>query len=314
MTAAEDWPWHRPSTTVVGSFRPQIIASPGWRNPGDGPRQHAPHSFEVTIPEASILQGFRPDYPWSGAPSSHRRQIGDAMPPTLAAAILTTLIDHPAGRIVDLFAGPGGWSEALRRHWPDHHAHEVGVEWDRHACATRAAAGHQTIRADVAAYPVDHFGPAAGLIASPPCQTLSDAGDGDGKKDLAQLIHHAHRGQLYSTPDPRTGLVLEPLRWIHALRPRWIAFEQVRAVAPVWHAYEHHLRSIGYGTWSGILNAADYGLPQTRKRAILIAHRDRQPHRPDPSHEKTPSGLFALAPWVTMATALGWPDRRTSAA
>ncbi|MBD2817721.1 hypothetical protein ID867_05945 [Streptomyces parvulus] len=42
-----------------------------------------------------------------------------------------------------------GWSEGLRTLG----LRDVGIETDPAACATRAAAGHTTIRADVAAYP-----------------------------------------------------------------------------------------------------------------------------------------------------------------
>lgn len=58
----------------------------------------------------------------------------------------TTEVD----RVVELFGGPGGWAEALRRRWPALHHIEVGLEWNRDACRTRRAAGHRTIRADVA--------------------------------------------------------------------------------------------------------------------------------------------------------------------
>jgi DNA (cytosine-5)-methyltransferase 1 len=62
--------------------------------------------------------------------------------------------------------------------------------------------------------------------------------------------------------------------------------------------------------WTGVLNAADYGVPQTRRRAILIASRVRDVSAPDPTHTQTPGGdhLFgeALPRWVSMADALGW--------
>lgn len=51
------------------------------------------------------------------------------------------------GEIVDMFAGPGGWSEALRR--LGRGADEIGIEYEANACKTRAAAGHQTLQADV---------------------------------------------------------------------------------------------------------------------------------------------------------------------
>lgn len=58
--------------------------------------------------------------------------------------------------VVDLFAGPGGWSEGLRSVGLE----DVGIEWDDAACRTRAAAGHPTIRADVAQYPTAKRHPA----------------------------------------------------------------------------------------------------------------------------------------------------------
>ena len=62
--------------------------------------------------------------------------------------------------------------------------------------------------------------------------------------------------------------------------------------------------------WTGELNTADYGVPQTRKRAILIASRVRRVTAPAPTHSQHDHGddLFgeSLAPWVSMAEALGW--------
>ena len=192
--------------------------------------------------------------------------------------------------ILDLFAGPGGWSQGLRDISPTMHADEIGIEWDSAACETRAAAGHRTIRADIADYPIEPFvGKVRGLIASPPCQDFSNAGkhagiDGD-------------RGQL----------VTQVMRWAEALRPEWIACEQVPPVLPIWKEYAHRLAGLGYSTWAGVLNAADYGVPQTRRRAILIASRVRTVAPPEKTHEKTPTPtLFGptVLPWRTMADAL----------
>jgi DNA (cytosine-5)-methyltransferase 1 len=198
--------------------------------------------------------------------------------------------------IVDLFAGPGGWSEGLRMLAPDLHATEIGLEWDAAACETRAAAGHATIRTDIAAYPTDVFdGKVTGLIASPPCQDFSLAGKRAGIE--------GERGQL----------IREVLRWSEALRPEWIACEQVPPALPVWRDYETELRKLGYYTWSGVLNAADYGVPQTRRRAILMASRTKPTGPPEPTHDREPMpSLFDddLFPWVSMADALGWGRNR----
>ncbi|MFE0889313.1 DNA cytosine methyltransferase [Streptomyces rochei] len=225
--------------------------------------------------------------------------------------------------ILDLFAGPGGWSEGLRTLG----LRDVGIETDPAACATRAAAGHTTIRADVAAYPSTALlRKVSGLIASPPCQTFSAAGlrAGNADRDLChQGLGDLARGRdtraalRVACTDPRSLLVVEPLRYALDLRPDWIALEEVPAVAPLFTHTAGILREHGYSVWTGVLNAADYGVPQTRRRAFLLASRTHAVAPPEPTHTKDPGPdtLFgpALKPWVSMADALGWgaSDRPT---
>lgn len=208
--------------------------------------------------------------------------------------------------IVDHYAGPGGWSEGLRMLG----LVDVGIEWDRWACATRAAAGHLTIRADLATYrtPGERV---TGYIASPPCQTFSTAGKGAGRAQLdvlADIIDRQAWGEA-DRLDVRTRHVVDTARCCVELAPRWVCLEQVPAVLPLWHQVDLMLNERGYSTWSGVLNAADYGVPQTRRRAVLIASADRRVSCPAPTHAREPrASLFGPAPepWVTMAEALGW--------
>lgn len=199
--------------------------------------------------------------------------------------------------VVDLFAGPRGWSEGLATLG----LADVGIEWDADACATAVAAGHLTIRADVSTYPPEVFTGARGVIASPPCPDFSLAGSGMGRSGKSGW------------------LVDEPVRWVEELHPEWVVCEQVPGALPVWHEHAHRYRALGYSVWCGVVNAADYGVPQTRTRAVLLASRVRSVARPPVTHARQPT-LFGLPPWVTMSEACGWPpgeyrlDRRQNGA
>jgi DNA (cytosine-5)-methyltransferase 1 len=81
-----DWVGERPATTLVGTFRPHIISAPGWRT--DTSRQNEEGSVAVTIEEAAVLQGFPADYPWRGPRTQIFQQIGNAIPPPMAKAVL----------------------------------------------------------------------------------------------------------------------------------------------------------------------------------------------------------------------------------
>lgn len=215
--------------------------------------------------------------------------------------------------IVEGFGGPGGWAIVLRRRQALH----VGMELNPWACATRAAERHPTIRCNVTEYPTAPFrGRITGKVDSPPCQAWSQSGHMLGLEDqpfVHQAVEDLAAGRdtrallLTACKDPRSLLAAEPMRWHHDLRPEWIAMEEVPAVLPLWQQYAVILTTWGYSVWCGILNAADYGLWQKRRRAILVASRTRKVSRPEATHYDLRKGdqLFGT-PWRTMADGLGW--------
>lgn len=224
-------------------------------------------------------------------------------------------------KAVDLFAGPGGWDVGATRLGLD----VVGIERDHAACETRRAAGLGTVEGDVREFGPADFPDATHAIGSPPCQPFSVGGKGAGRKaldsvlGLAQMLasRQSITLALKSFGDERTGLVLEPLRWALEAkdmgRPyRTILLEQVPTVLPVWEAFAPILRAEGYSVATGRLSAEEYGVPQTRIRAFLVAVLDGEAQLPQPTHEKyrkTAAGAqsaFGLKPWVSMAEAIGW--------
>lgn len=220
-------------------------------------------------------------------------------------------------RILDLFAGAGGWDVAAER--LGHEAH--GVELMTEAVATRNAVGLVTRWNDVRKVVAEQLDYQV-EIASPPCQSFSMAGHGTGRRALDVVLVGA-RMFLTATPpsydaltlmtsDERTALVLEPLRIALVSRPEFIAWEQVPQVLPVWEECAEVLRANGYGVSTGILNSEQYGVPQTRRRAVLLARRDGvAPGLPTPTYSRfyvrEPDRFDPdVKPWVSMSEALGW--------
>lgn len=214
---------------------------------------------------------------------------------------------------IDLCAG-SGWAVACKRLGID----ELGVEIMPEALATREAMGALSYDISVSDLPDEFCSQAPLQIAGPPCQTFSAAGNGEGRRALNEVLRRVeafgNTGQLIrgGSGDPRTWLVLEPLRLACHGLPRYIAWEQVPPVLPVWEACAEVLRSAGYSVWTGILRSEQYGVPETRRRAKLLARRDGiEAKPPAPTHsryyERDPERLDeGVLPWVSMADALGW--------
>jgi DNA (cytosine-5)-methyltransferase 1 len=103
-------------------------------------------------------------------------------------------------------------------------------------------------------------GPADVILAGFPCQPFSNAG--------------SRRG----VSDPRGTLFWETLRFVEALKPKVVVFENVRGLLSMKNpdggllidAIVREVESRGYRVSYKLLNAHDYGVPQNRYRVIVV--------------------------------------------
>lgn len=191
---------------------------------------------------------------------------------------------------VDLFCGAGGASYGLELAGYD----VTGYDHWQPAVDCHNANGMPAHLHDLSDPTQDHLIPHAPLWwASPPCQPFSAAGAGEGEFD------------------GRDGFPWL-LRLVTLHRPDVLIVENVKGLTFRKHSgyfcgVLEGLRSLGYVLDWRVLMAADYGVPQTRERCIIVARLDGGPITwPAPTHCET-GGMFTL-PWVTMAQALGWDD------
>jgi len=193
---------------------------------------------------------------------------------------------------VVLFCGAGGSSLGLERAgW-----RTVGLDHWAPAVAVHRAAGMEAHGHDLADPDLDHLIARTSLLwASPPCQPFSAAGSSRGEDDERDGWPWTLRIVARNLPDV---VITENVAGM-AHKPHRAYFLNVVA----------GFEALGYRCEWRILNAADYGVPQVRRRLFIIARRDGGPIVwPMPTHAKEP-GLLGEQPWVTIAEALRMTDR-----
>ena len=173
-------------------------------------------------------------------------------------------------RILDIFCGCGGssmgFSRALRAAGATYEI--IGIDIDRNACLTfqKNRVG-QAIRADARFPPIlMKSGLFDVVIGCPPCQGFT------------RMRHKPN------ADDPRNQLVNTFLEWIEFLRPKFVMFENVPWIqnSRYYRRLLRRLNGHGYKCNVGVLNAADYLVPQRRRRLILLGSRDKKPKLPTP--------------------------------
>ena len=165
----------------------------------------------------------------------------------------------------------------------------AAVEWDLQAAATYAANfGEDHLHwCDIAHWKED-IPQADIVIGGPPCQGFSNLGTRD-------------------PDDPRNRLWKEYVRIVLAAEPALFVIENVDRFRSS-HEYSLLKDEVENGELSEyeiaceVLNAADYGVPQRRKRTIVIGSRIGPPVMPAPTNSDNNGDLPG---WTTVRSAIG---------
>lgn len=197
----------------------------------------------------------------------------------------------------ELFAGGGGLAQGLRNAGVRPVA---AVELDSYA-ADVFAANHPDVelfRRDVREVSGSELLAASSsghvdiLAACPPCQGFST------------LTTKYHRMDYRA--DPRNFLVGEVARITRELQPSALMLENVPGLAgrgkPILDGLIEELERDGYLVNWSVLQVADFGVPQTRRRLVLLAGKGFSIPMPDPTHSQ--HGRDGLPPWRTLRDAL----------
>ena len=128
------------------------------------------------------------------------------------------------------------------------------------------------------------------LHASPVCKNFSTAKTGAAESEFD------------------LGCASAVCRAIKQIKPKTFSLENVRGYAKSasFLMILTTLKSLGYNPAFRVLNSADYGVPQTRKRLILLGKLGDRPRFPETTHQKpTPQqGLFPKPNWVSWYDAI----------
>lgn len=184
-------------------------------------------------------------------------------------------------KIVSFFSGAGGLDLGFEQAgfsvaWANEYDSDI---WATYALNHPATYLDRRSICDISA---DEVPECDGIIGGPPCQSWSEAGARRGIEDK--------RGQLF----------FDFIRILRAKKPKFFLAENVSGMLHPKHreTLEHIKQmfvNLGYNLSFQLLNAADYGVPQDRKRVFFVGYRidlGKTFQFPKPTHIGSPRTLY----------------------
>ncbi len=257
-------------TTLYGRIdykKPSYTITTYFNRPGNGTYVHPIHERVLSVREAARFQAFQDDYYFFGNKTQQLKQVGNAVPTLLAYQIGKKIKDITGcSKSIDLFCGAGGMTVGFKA---------AGInslmsnDIEESACTTlkinnpeiEVLCGDITQEETKAKLEqAARNGNADIICGGPPCQGFSMAG-------------------FRAEDDPRNQLFREFVDIVKRVNPKVIVFENVEGLisyqgGKTYREVHALFSELGYSTEGRTLLAADYAVPQRRKRVIIICTRN----------------------------------------
>lgn len=291
--------WDKPAVTITARCR----------TPSCGRFAHPEQDRGLSVREAALLQGFPEDFYFEGPFDDKYKQIGNAVSPIfstrLAGHVLTMLAGQNFGteieainspsfrsysgmiahsnkkraadkkqiektfRVIDCFCGAGGLSFGFEKVGFQvvyaFDLDEKAIDTYKHNSKYHHGPAfvrdiYNVSKASIEKDLEQSLGEIDVVIGGPPCQGFSVQRRGDDS-------------------DPRNQLVLEYVRLLKEIKPKFFVMENVKGIlsqrgAPYVRALFDTMTDAGYSIQQQKLTASDFGVPQDRTRVIIVGRRD----------------------------------------
>lgn len=253
---------------------PSYTISTYFSRPGNGCHLHydAEQNRTLSFREAARLQSFPDSFVFEGGSGAVSNQIGNAIPPLLGFAIAKA--SNVIGQAVDLFAGAGGLALGLKwAGWDliaSNDIDEDALKTHSRNLSSPVVLGDITqlsIRDEITKIARNGRNASKGplwVVGGPPCQGFSTAGN------------------RRSRDDSRNSLFRDYISLLETLQPDAFVFENVTGILnmeggavfkEIKEALSQHCDSLRIFK----VSADHFGVPQRRKRVILVGSRITAP-------------------------------------
>jgi DNA (cytosine-5)-methyltransferase 1 len=310
-------------TDVYGRLRwdaPAVTITAKSSTPSCGRFLHPEQHRNISVREAALLQSFPHNFVFAGPFVNQYRQVGEAVPPLFGRHLGLAILDHlssgrgatnyqrvakrvasagtqaphrsrrPSLVSVDLFCGAGGLSLGLDAAGIPS---VIAVDTDADAIATfsKNVAAHGVVASvldDDLPSKIDAAvaGRRFVVVGGPPCQGFSQQRRGHDA-DVRNNLVVAYADLISALANRPEAVVLENVMYLDSPRGRAVLSEFVTKLA-----------ALGYSVHRHDLNSADFGVPQLRRRIVLVCVRRDSPHQYVPPKALTPKR------WPTIGDAL----------